>query len=49
MSLPYSEGFTIVISEPQGSSLDMGRCSTEGAGSHFAFPSTRMLTGTSWI
>ena len=30
MSLPYSEGFMMVISEPQGSSLDMGRCSTVG-------------------
>lgn len=45
----FQRFFTIVISEPQGSSLDMGSCSTVRAGSHFAFPSTKMLTRRSRI
>lgn len=49
VSLPYSEAFTMVILEPQGSSLDIGHCSTVGACRHFAFPLTKMLTGLSWI
>lgn len=38
VSVPYSDAFTVSMSELQGSGLDIGHCSTVGAGSLFAFP-----------